>query len=66
MKRKVVIELKSESYMEEQYLLDKFPDAIWLNLGGTTRFYLDVNEKERVSEAITEWKEIEQHGYEAR
>lgn len=66
MKRKVVIELQSESYLEEQFLLDKFPGAKWLNLGGTTRFYLDLNEKERVIDAITEWKELEKNGYQAR
>jgi len=64
MKRKVVIELKSESYMEEQYLLDKFPDSIWLKLGSNTRFYLDIDEKDSAIKAITEWKEIEKHGYE--
>ncbi len=64
MKRKVVIELESETYMEEQFLLDRFPDAVWLNFGGSTKFYVDVDEKERVLEAITKWKEMEKHGYE--
>lgn len=63
MKRRVVIEVESESYLEEQYLLDKFPDAVWLNMGGQTKFYMDINDKERVLEALTEWKEIEKDGY---
>lgn len=58
MRRTLVIEVEAESYMEEQFLLDKFPDAKWLNLGGTTRFYLPVEEKEEVLKAITEWKEF--------
>ncbi len=65
MRRKTVIELEAESYLEEQFLLDQFPAARWLNLGGTTRFYLDVDENERVLEALTKWKEIEKNGYEA-
>jgi len=63
MKRRVVIELESESYMEEQFLLDKFPNAIWLNMGGQTKFFMDIDEKEQVLEAITEWKKIEENGY---
>lgn len=63
MKRRVVIELESESYMEEQFLLDRFPDAVWLNMGGQTKFYMDIDDKERVLGAMTEWKEIEKNGY---
>ena len=64
MKRKVVIQLESESYMEEQFLLDKFPDAVWLNISGSTKFYIDIDEKERVLKAMTDWKELEENGYE--
>ena len=63
MKRRVVIEVESESYLEEQFLLDRFPNAVWLNMGGQTRFYMDIDEKEQVLEALTEWKEIEKNGY---
>lgn len=61
MRRKLVIEVEAESYMEEQFLLDKFPDAKWLNLGGTTMFYISIEEKEEVLKAITEWKEHDQN-----
>ena len=64
MKRRVVIEVEAESYLEEQYLLDQFPDAVWLNMGGQTRFYMDIDDKDRVLEALTNWKEIEERGYE--
>ena len=63
MKRRVVIEVESESHMEEQFLLDRFPGAIWLNMGGQTKFFMDINEKEEVLSALTEWKEIETNGY---
>ncbi len=62
MKRRVVIEVESESYLEEQFLLDKFPHSIWLNMGGQTKFYMDIDEKEAVLEALTEWREIEKNG----
>lgn len=60
MKRKLVIEVESESYMEEQFLLDRFPGSQWLNLGGTTKFYIPVDEQEEVLKALTEWKEREE------
>jgi hypothetical protein len=63
MKRRLVIEVESESYLEEQFLLDQFPNAVWLNMGGQTRFYMDIDEKESVLEALTKWKEIEKDGY---
>lgn len=63
MKRSIVIELVSESYLEEQFLIDRFPDASWLNYGGNTRFYISIDDNDRVLKAITEWKEMEKSGY---
>jgi len=58
MKRKLVIEIESESYMEEQFLLDRFPHAVWVNLGGKTIFYLPVEDKEESLKAMKEWEEF--------
>jgi len=63
MKQKEVIELRSESYMEEQFLLDKFPGAVWLNLGGSTTFYLSIDEKDSVLKAMKEWEDYEKVGF---
>jgi len=63
MKRRVVIEVESESYMEEQFLIDKFPDAIWHNEGGNATFYISIDENERVLKALTLWKEMEDCGF---
>ena len=63
MKRRVVIELESESYLEEQFLIDRFPDATWLNQGGNTTFYISIDDNDRVLKAITEWEEMEKSGY---
>ena len=62
MKQKEVIELKAESYMEEQFLLDRFPSVVWLNLGGSTTFYLSIDEKDSVLKAIKEWENYEKAG----
>ncbi len=63
MKQKEVIELRSESYMEDQFLLDRFPSATWLNHRGSTTFYLSVDEKDSVLKAIKEWEEYEKAGF---
>jgi hypothetical protein len=62
MKQKEVIELKSESYMEEQFLLDRFPSAVWLNSGSSTTFYLLIEEKDSVMKAMKEWEDYEKAG----
>jgi len=59
MKMKSTIQVTTESDIEEQYILEKFPEAVWVNLTGRTMFFLPENEGNRteVMEAITEWKE---------
>jgi len=56
---KSTIQVTTESDIEEQYILEKFPEAVWVNLTGRTMFFLPENEGNRteVMEAITEWKE---------
>ena len=63
MKRRLVIELESESYLEEQFLIDRFPDAVWMVQGGATLFFIGLDEKDRVLQAITEWKVMEERGF---
>jgi len=62
MKHKEVIELRSESYMEEQFLLDRFPGITWINSGSSTTFYLPIEEKDSVLKAIKEWEDYEKAG----
>lgn len=63
MKMKSVIEIEVDSYTEEQYILEKFPEAVWISPAGVgaggTRFYLPDNEGYRtdVETAILEWEE---------
>ena len=59
MKMKSTIQVTTESDIEEQYILEKFPEAVWVNLTGRTMFFLPENEGNRteVEEAITEWEE---------
>lgn len=59
MKYEVVIQLVSESYIEEHFILDEFPDATWTtNPGGNAIFYLPASEEERVSEALKKWERL--------
>jgi len=59
MKMKSVIQITSENDIEEQYILEKFPEAVWFNLRGITHFYLPDGEEYRteVEAAILEWEE---------
>ena len=59
MKMKHVIQITTESEIEEQYILEKFPEAVWVSLTGRTNFYLPAHENyiTDVESAILEWKE---------
>jgi hypothetical protein len=57
MKAKKVIEIQAESYIEEQLLLESFPEAVWFTGVGNTRFYLPYYMKEDVKEKIRELSE---------
>jgi hypothetical protein len=57
-----VIEIEVESHIEEQYILEKFPESVWISPAGfgvSTRFYLPYNEMTQieVEQAIQEWEE---------
>jgi len=56
---KLTIQVTTESNVEEQYILEKFPEAVWVNLTGRTMFFLPDNEGNRieVEEVIQEWEE---------
>jgi hypothetical protein len=58
MKQRRVVEITAESYIEEQILLEKFPEAVWINLGGSTiKFYLNEDRQEDVIKFIQECEE---------
>ncbi len=58
MKYKVVIELVAESNLEEHFIHDELPGAVWIpNPGCTTVFYLPESEEDRVTEVMKKWKE---------
>ena len=57
MKQRTVVEITAESYIEEQLLLEKFPEAVWINLTGRTKFYLNESSKEDVIDFIQECEE---------
>jgi len=56
---KQVIQITAEDEIEEQYILEKFPEAVWFSLTGRTNFYLPDNEEYRteIAEAVTHWEE---------
>jgi len=55
-----VIEIVTESYEEEQFILNRFPEAWWIPQGKGENgiiFYLPVSKEYKVQEAYNEYKE---------
>ncbi len=59
MKMKPMIQITAENEIEEQHILERFPEAVWVSLTGRTNFYLPNNESYRteVEQIILEWEE---------
>ena len=57
MKVKKLISIKAESFIEEQFLMEKFPTAVWHpNINGQFHtFYLPEIKEELVLESVAEW-----------
>ena len=57
MKVKKVIEITAESYIEEQDVLGRFPDAIWIKLDeNRTKFYIQIDRERDVKQFLIEVK----------
>lgn len=56
MKSRSVIEVETSNIAEEQYILNKFPHAIWVALGEKTKFYIPYEEYSIVKEMVDEWE----------
>jgi hypothetical protein len=57
MRARKVIEIQAESYIEEQLIMESFPEAIFLTeVGGVTRFFLPYDRKEEVVEKLKKLK----------
>ncbi len=60
MEMRETVEISVDNQIEEQYILEKFPEAVWVSpagFGTTTRFFLPSNRSSDVREAIQEWEE---------
>ena len=57
MKQKSVIQISTESYEEEQFILTRFPSAVWISLKpGKTLFHLPFAQYNEVLTTIEEWE----------
>ena len=58
MKLNHVIEIVTETYEEQQFILDKFPTAWWeVRSTNETRFYIPKKQGKRLQEVINEFEE---------
>lgn len=53
-----MFEIQAETYLEEQYLLTKFPESIWIPgvRGAFATFYIPETKAKVVEHALNEWK----------
>ena len=58
MRQRAVIEIVAENYDEEQFLLKKFPDAVWLKIDEETRFFVPSRNIKEVGRALREFKNL--------
>jgi hypothetical protein len=59
MKVKQVIEIMAESYLEEQNIMGRFPDAIWIKLDeNRTKFYINKDKERDVEMFLQEMKKF--------
>ena len=56
MKQKAVIEVRTYTPAEEQFILKRFPGAIWIACGKSVRFYIQYQEFNEVKKVIEEWE----------
>jgi len=58
MKVKAVVEIFTESYAEEQFIMSRFPGAWFTPTSehGKTLFYVPYTQYEKVKESINEWE----------
>lgn len=52
MESREVIEIQAENYIEEQLLLEEYPEAVWFTGVGNTRFYLPYFMKDEIEKKI--------------
>ena len=54
MRQRTVVEITAENHIEEQLLLEEYPEAVWVNLDGNTRFYLPEDRKIEGKKGLSE------------
>jgi hypothetical protein len=58
MKAKNVVQVITETYDEQQFILSRFPESFWfVEEEDRTRFYIPVGRQEEVYKTIIEWHE---------
>jgi len=62
MKHKKVIQVIAENYQEEQFMLNRFPEAWWDDRSGLMVFSISEDKEFEVQQAINEYKERVKNG----
>jgi hypothetical protein len=57
MRYRRVVEIETSTYAEQQFILNRFPQAVWIEIEeNKTRFYLPIEMYEKVINTIKEWE----------
>ena len=63
MDRKVVIEVSTKSYEEEQFMLTNFPDVVWISgIKTFSTFFIPFNRKEELDLKISKFEKGNKNG----
>ena len=62
MKHKKVLQVIAENYAEEQFMLNRFPEAWWDDRSGRMVFSISLEQEDQVNKAINEYKEQVKNG----
>ena len=58
MKIRKMVEIITDSFEEQQFILSRFPDSFWFVEGDNkTRFYISALQEGKAIAALNEWKE---------
>lgn len=55
MKLRRVVEVSTSEYNEQQFILARFPEAVWFAFGDGIRFYIDEEKIAEVVDAVDEF-----------
>ena len=61
MKYKTCYEVIADSYEEEQFIIKRFPEALWFITDSHVKIYIPKSAKNELVEAISQWRDYSKY-----